>query len=343
MAGVAGAVLSGGDGLPAPMPVIRSDDARTFDVAALGEPLIEFSQTPGTNDWCQGFGGDTSNFAIAAQRAGARCTYLSRLGDEDFGHALLALWEREGVECGAVELDPHQPTGLYFIRYDERGHTFSYRRAGSAATGMRLTDAFRARIRASRWLHVSGISQAISERACDTVFEAIEFARAHGTRISYDLNFRARLWPAARAAAIARATLPYCDLFLPSIDEAQVLFESTDPARLSDWAISAGARSVAVKLGAAGAWVANPETALAIAAHPVRAIDATGAGDCFGGVMVARLIAGDTLAAAAHAATVAAAIATTGRGAIDPLPRWADIAQHLPPVAGLRLAHGADG
>jgi len=343
MAGVAGAVLSGGDGLPAPMPVIRSDDARTFDVAALGEPLIEFSQTPGTNDWCQGFGGDTSNFAIAAQRAGARCTYLSRLGDEDFGHALLALWEREGVECGAVELDPHQPTGLYFIRYDERGHTFSYRRAGSAATGIRLTDTFRDRIRASRWLHVSGISQAISERACDTVFEAIEFARSHGTRISYDLNFRARLWPAARAAAIARATLPYCDLFLPSIDEAQVLFESTDPARLSDWAIGAGARSVAVKLGAAGAWVANPETALAIAAHPVRAIDATGAGDCFGGVMVARLIAGDTLAAAAHAATVAAAIATTGRGAIDPLPRWADIAQHLPPVAGLRLAHGADG
>jgi 2-dehydro-3-deoxygluconokinase len=122
-----------------------------------------------------------------------------------------------------------------------------------------------------------------------------------------------------------------------------VLFESADPARLSDWAITAGARSVAVKLGAAGAWVANPETALAIAAHPVHAIDATGAGDCFGGVMVARLIAGDTLAAAARAAAVAAAIATTGRGAIDPLPRWADIAPHLPPAPGSGLAPGADG
>ena len=335
--------MSNSHGLTAPTPIMRGDDARSFDVAALGEPLIEFSQTPGTNDWRQGFGGDTSNFAIAAQRAGASSTYLSRLGDEDFGRALISLWEREGVECGAVELDPDQPTGLYFIRYDERGHTFSYRRAGSAATGMRLTDAFRSRIRASRWLHVSGISQAISERACDTVFEAIEFARAHGTRISYDLNFRPRLWPATRAAAIARATLPYCDLFLPSIDEAQVLFEWADPERLADWALTAGARSVAVKQGAAGAWVANPETALAIAAHPVRAIDATGAGDCFGGVMVARLNAGDTLAAAARAATVAAALATTGRGAIDPLPRWADIAAHLPPVPALGLAPGEGG
>ncbi len=327
----------------APTPVVRDVDTRSFDVAALGEPLIEFSQTPGTDQWHQGFGGDTSNFAIAARRAGASSTYLSRLGDEDFGHALISLWEREGVECGAVELDPVQPTGLYFIRYDERGHTFSYRRAGSAAAGMRLTDAFRSCIQASRWLHISGISQAISERACDTVFEAIEFARAHGTQISYDLNFRPRLWPATRAAAIARVTLPYCDLFLSSIDEAQVLFEWADPERLADWALTAGARSVTVKQGAAGAWVANPESALAIAAHPVRAIDATGAGDCFGGVMVARLNAGDTLAAAARAATVAAALATTGRGAIDPLPRWADIAQHLPPISGLGLASREGG
>ena len=305
------------------------DDGRRFDVVALGEPLIEFSQIPGSTDWRQGFGGDTSNFAIAAQRAGARSAYLSRVGKEDFGEALLSLWTREGVEYGAVERDPDHPTGLYFIRYDERGHAFSYRRAGSAATRVQLTDAFRARIQASQWLHVSGISQAISERACDTVFEAIAFAKANGTRVSYDLNFRPRLWPAARAAAIARATLPHCDLFLPSIDEAQALFGIDEAERLADWALAQGAQAVAVKCGPAGAWVARAGLRLAIAPHPVHAIDATGAGDCFGGVMVARLSAGDTHAEAARAAAIAAALATTGRGAIDPLPRWTDISTHL--------------
>jgi len=321
--------MSAGDDRCAGTPPGEWDDGRRFDVVALGEPLIEFSQIPGTTDWRQGFGGDTSNFAIAAQRAGARCAYLSRVGDEDFGKALLSVWTREGVECDAVELDPYHPTGIYFIRYDEHGHAFGYRRAGSAATHAQLTDAFKIRIQASRWLHVSGISQAISERACDTVFEAIAFAKAHGTRVSYDLNFRPRLWPAARAAAIARATLPHCDLFLPSIDEAQALFGIEEAERLADWALAEGVQAVAVKCGPAGAWLAHAGSRLAIAPHPVHAMDATGAGDCFGGVMVARLSAGDTHAEAARAAAVAAALATTGRGAIDPLPRWADIAPHL--------------
>lgn len=300
--------------------------SRRFDIVALGEPLIEFSQIPGTPDWRQGFGGDTSNFAIAAQRVGARCAYLSRVGDEDFGRALIALWQREGVSCEAVELDPHSPTGLYFIRYDASGHVFSYRRAGSAATRMTLTPAFADAIRASRWLHVSGISQAISDAACDTVFEAIALARESGTRVSYDLNFRPRLWPATRAAAIARATLAHCDLFLPSIDEAQAVFGIDDPQRLADWALEQGTGAVAVKLGGAGAWIADRTSTEAIAAHRVDTIDATGAGDCFGGVMVARLAAGDSLADAARAGAAAAALATTGRGAIEPLPRWSDVA-----------------
>lgn len=307
----------------------EDSDPRTYDIAALGEPLIEFSQTPGTAEWRQDFGGDTSNFAIAAQRAGARCTYLSRVGDEDFGRALIGLWEREGVECGAVDLDSDHPTGIYFIRYDERGHVFSYRRSGSAATRLRLTEACRDRIRASRWLHLSGISQAISDRACDTAFEALEFARSQGTRISYDLNFRPRLWAAPRAAAIARATLPFCDLFLPSIDEAHALFGFDSPQALAGWALSAGARTIAVKQGAAGAWIADATGGHEVPAYPVQALDATGAGDCFGGVMVARLSAGDSIAVAARAGAVAAALATTGRGAIDPLPRWPDIASRL--------------
>jgi len=299
------------------------------DIVAIGEPLFEFNQLPGETLYRQGFGGDTSNFAIAAARAGASTAYLSQLGDEPFGQMFLELWDREGVDRSAITLAADAPTGIYFVSHGPDGHAFTYRRAGSAASRMRFTEAFAAQIASARWLHASGISQAIGSSACDTVFAAIEHARRHGVRISYDLNFRPRLWPAARAAAIARATIAQCDLFLPSIDEAALLFGIDDARALIDFSHALGARKVAVKLGARGALVSDGETVHAVPALAVDPVDATGAGDCFGGVTVARLVAGDDLAEAARAGCAAAALSTTGYGAIDPLPGRAAIRDAL--------------
>jgi len=299
------------------------------DIVSIGEPLIEFNQTPGQPVYRQGFGGDTSNFAIAAARAGASSAYLSAVGDDAFGRMLLGLWREEGVDCSAVAVDTAAPTGIYFVSHGPDGHEFTYRRAGSAASRLRFTEAFARQIAGARWLHLSGISQAIGEQACDTVFEAIAHARRHGVAISYDLNFRARLWPAARAAAIARATLEQVDQVLPSIDEASQLFGLDEPGDVIAFAHDLGARSVAVKLGAGGALVSDRESVEAIAPYAVRSVDATGAGDCFGGVTVARMLAGSSLAAAARAGCAAAALSTTGYGAIEPLPRAARIREML--------------
>ena len=304
------------------------------DIVALGEPLIEFSQISGQALYRQGFGGDTSNFAIAATRAGASTAYLSRVGDEPFGRMFIDLWQREGVDCSAVTFDAEAPTGIYFISYGPDGHEFSYRRAGSAASRMRFTEAFASQIGAARWLHVSGISQAIGSTACDTVFAAIAHAREHGVKLSYDLNYRPRQWPAVRAAAIARATIASCELFLPSIDEAHLLFGIDEPRALIAFAHQLGARMVAVKLGKQGAMISDGSAIHRIEAFPVEVVDATGAGDCFGGVLVARLVAGDSPANAARAACAAAALSTTGYGAIDALPNQQQIRRALGIGAG---------
>src|SRR5438270_4511497 len=108
-----------------------------FDVAALGEAMLEFNQTlPGEPNYLQGFGGDTSNAVIAAARAGARTTYLTRLGADKFGDELMQLWAREGVDTSGVERDPSVATGIYFVTHGPQGHEFSYLRAGSAASRM---------------------------------------------------------------------------------------------------------------------------------------------------------------------------------------------------------------
>lgn len=304
---------------------------KTIDVVALGEAMVEFNQQRADSDsYRASFGGDTSNCAIAAARIGARSAYLTQIGDDLFGDDLLALWQREGLDTRGVQRLAGGATGIYFVTHGSDGHRFSYRRAGSAASHMTPATIAVGLIESARWLHCSGISQAISASACDTVFEAIARARAAGTKVSYDLNFRPSLWPAPRALAMARATLAHCDLFFPSVDEIAALTGLSEPAAIVQWSLEQGAAMVALKLGAAGCLVAARGGAVRrVAPYPVQAVDATGAGDCFAGALLARLCAGDDMPAAARAANVAAALSTQGYGAVTPLPRWADVLPKL--------------
>jgi 2-dehydro-3-deoxygluconokinase len=122
-----------------------------------------------------------------------------------------------------------------------------------------------------------------------------------------------------------RETLASVDWFLPSLEDMQAITGLTHPEAILDWSRDAGARRVVLKLGAQGALLDDGERRLPIAPHAVDAIDATGAGDCFVGNFVARLAAGDAPSAAVRWANVAAALATTGFGAVEPLPRAEDV------------------
>lgn len=301
-----------------------------FDLVALGEPLLEFNQTrAGSDQYLQGFGGDTSNCVIAAARLGAATAYVTRLGDDAFGRKFLALWQQERVDVSGVMIDAEASTGIYFVTHGDAGHEFSYLRAGSAASRMRPSDLPQEVIGSARVLHISGISQAISTSACDTVFAAIEAARGAGSRISFDCNVRQKLWPLQRARAVIVATMALCDWFLPSLDEAIQLSRKEQPEAILDWCHAQGAPVVALKMGSDGVWVSTGDTREHVGGLRVNAIDATGAGDCFDGAFAARLVAGDAPFAAARYANAAAALATTGYGAVAPLPRHADVAALL--------------
>lgn len=300
------------------------------EIVTLGEPLIEFNQTdPAAANFLQGFGGDTSNTAIAAARQGARVGYVTRIGSDTFGDLFADLWSREGVDTRGVVRDPAAHTAVYFVTHGPQGHGFSYLRAGSAASRMTPQELPVEVIRRCRWLHVSGISQAISASACDSVFAAIQVARDGGAKISFDSNLRLKLWPLDRARAIIRATIGLSDLFLPSIEDANVLSGLNEPEAILDWCFAAGARVVVLKLGSQGAIYATADARQRIAGHPVKAVDATGAGDCFGGALLARLVAGDQFPDALRYANAAAALTTTGFGAVAPIPRQPQVMAFL--------------
>ena len=304
-----------------------------FDVLAIGEPMVEFNQTrPGEPGYLQGFGGDSSNMIIAAARTGARTAYVTRLGDDEFGRRFLALWQAEGVDARGVGIDPEAHTAVYFVTHGPQGHVFSYLRAGSAASRIRPEHLPLELVRGARFVHASGISMAISGSASDTVLEAFETAHAAGAKVSLDSNLRLKLWPLARARAMIGAAAGMADYFFPSIEDARALSGRDEPDANLEWAHRLGAPTVFLKLGPEGVIVSDGARRERLAGHKVDAVDATGAGDCFCGAALARLAAGDSLFDAARYANAAAALATTGFGAVAPLPR---------PEAVRRLLAGA--
>ena len=307
-------------------PAFNDVTAKRFDVVALGEAMVEFNQTKAQEPhYLQGFGGDTSNAIIAAARAGARTAYLTRIGHDTWGEALQGLWHREDVDASAIDVDGDASTAVYFVTHGPQGHAFSYLRAGSAASRMSphsLADSgAKAYIQQARWLHVSGISMAISTSACDAVFAAMQWARQAGTQVSLDANLRLKLWPLARARACLQQAVSMCDLFLPSLEDVQPLCGQDDPQAILDWSHQLGASRVVLKRGALGATVSENGQQREVPGHAVPCVDATGAGDCFAGNLLARLAHGDTLEQGVRYANAAAALAVQGFGAVAPLPR----------------------
>ncbi|MBN3771880.1 sugar kinase [Burkholderia sp. Se-20378] len=291
------------------------------EILALGEAMIEFNQSqPGRPEFLQGFGGDTSNFCIAAARQGASTGFVSAIGDDPFGRLLADMWRTEQVDTTYVRVDRTAPTGVYFVTHGADGHQFDYLRAGSAASRYAVGDLPLDALAAAKAVHLSGISLAISTAACDAAFAGIDHARRHGAKVSFDTNLRLKLWPLPRARAVMREALRQTDICLPSWDDVTALTGANDRDAIVDAMLEHGPQVVALKLGKEGAYVATPNERRVVPGFTVEAVDATGAGDCFGGAFVARFVAGDDPFAAARYANAAAALSTTGYGAVAPIP-----------------------
>ena len=300
-------------------------------IVCLGEPLIEFNR-PKEGDgrtWLQGFGGDSQNVAIAAARQGTSTGYLTSVGQDWMGDAFLDLWKSEGVDASHVTRHPSAPTGVSFVTHSAAGHKFDYLRKNSAASLMRPETLAADYIAGAKFFHLSAIGQAISDSARLTCDAAIAAARKAGVKVSYDTNLRLRLWDLDVARKVIDATIARCDVALPSLDDSQQLTGMQEPDAIADYYLKLGAPLVALKMGPEGAMIATAQGRLRLPAHRVVAVDATGAGDTFDGAFLARLLAGDDPETAGRYANVAAALSTTGYGAVAPMPRQAEVLKAL--------------
>ncbi len=304
-----------------------------MDIVSLGESMVEFfcdGPISQATSFRRSVGGDTMNTIIAASRLGSKCGYITRLAEDQFGEYLLNKWKSEGIDVSNVKRIGEGYNGIYFISLLEAGQReFIYYRAGSAASTTSPLDLNQEYIRSARILHASGISQAISKSSCQTVEQAISMARKKKVKVSFDPNYRPRLWNKEQALRVYETILPYVDILLA--DETYcTLIDKKEPADLLDYFGEYRTPVIALKLGSKGVVIKERgHDARGYGVLDVKVVDTTGAGDAFNGGFLHGLSHDYSVDDAAILGTITAGLKVTGRGAVESMPQGKDVYELL--------------
>ncbi|HCA79107.1 MAG TPA: sugar kinase [Bacteroidetes bacterium] len=208
-----------------------------FDLLALGECMIRLSPpghqrielTPFFEAYA---GGGEYNVSYALARYGMRTSWISRLVDNPLGHFIRNHARASGMDLSELIWIPYDGSG----RADRIGLNFTevgigvrasvtmYDRGHTAVSHMKPGEVDWNRIfrkRRVRWFHTGGIFTALSDNCADVAFESMKAAHESGTIVSYDLNFRSKLWSSKKAIEATKRLIPFIDVLIGNEEDFQ--------------------------------------------------------------------------------------------------------------------------
>lgn len=271
----------------------RPDTApRPYDVVTWGETMLRLS-TPrgvpleGAVALDVAAGGTESNLAIALARLGRRTAWVSRLPDNPLGRRLAHDIAAHGVDVSHVLwADAAEKCGLYFIEMGAapRSNLVIYERRDSAVARLAPGGLDYGFLASGRLLHLTGITPALSEGCRQAWLASAQRARAAGTRVSLDVNYRAKLWSPQAARETLELLLPQVDVLFSGLRDLRTLFGVPEQPEAAARAMAAyGVPLVVVTLAAEGALAYEREgdRVQRHPAFPTDVQDRIGAGDAF--------------------------------------------------------------
>ncbi len=216
---------------------LRSAEGCQFDLMSLGECMVRLSP-PGhgriefANTMEVWVGGGEYNVAYALSRLGMRTGFLSRLVDNPLGRLVVNHGRAVGVDMSQVVMAKYDGIGradrigLNFTEVGTgvRGSVTMYDRGHSAASNMKPGMIDFGKMfgeKGARWLHTGGIFTALSDGCAAVCKDALQSARDAGTFVSYDLNFRSKLWSSQKAQQMTKALVPYVDCLIGNEEDFQ--------------------------------------------------------------------------------------------------------------------------
>lgn len=293
------------------------------DLITIGETMVLFTPTEDVRfrhaaNCALYIGGAESTVAIALSRLGFAARWVSRLGSDELGDLVLDRIRAEGVDTSHVGRTA-AVTGIYLRDRVLGGPRYYYYRGGSAASGLAADDFQESWFQGAGWLHLTGITPALSPGCRALVRECVAHARRQGIGISLDVNFRARLWNAVDARRFVEETAPEVDVLFAGDDEARALWGRCDPPLL-DQLLALGPATVVIKRGGDACWAGIDGGTFEVDPYRVTVVDPTGAGDAFAaGYLAGRFwdLEPERRLRTAHAL---GAFSVSGRGDYEALP-----------------------
>jgi len=310
------------------------EDRKAYDVVALGELLIDFTEAGRSPDGRRLFeqnpGGAVANVACGAARLGLKTAFVGKVGADMHGRFLAETLRDAGVDISGLSFAGDTFTTLAFVSLSADGEReFSFSRKPGADTRLDIADIPLSLLENCRVLHVGSLSMT-DEPARSATLYAVKKAKECGAIISYDPNYRAPLWHSTEEAKTnMRALLRFADIVKISQEETLLLTDEQEPDRAIDVLLASGVRFGIVTLGREGAafgFLHGRGRVPTFENAPVT--DTTGAGDAFLAAFLSRLLKEGSLgelstaraAADIRFANAAATLCVGKRGAIPAMP-----------------------
>lgn len=311
----------------------------SFDLVALGEVMLRLAARPPQRlEQAEALdvqiGGTEANVAAACARLGLRTALISALPAEHaWGDRTVRELMGHGVDCTGVLRRPGSRMGLYFLEYGltPRPVRVLYDRKGSALSSLLPDEVDWRLMRQARLVHLSGVTAALGDNLREVIRRALDEAAAARVPVSFDVNYRSRLWSPKEARDFLSEILPRLGYLFIGSDDAETVFELSGPpgeilGRLRQLAPAA---TIALTLGEQGSAVLAGQAILRPSRlYSVSPVDRVGAGDAYAGGFLWATLSGRTPQQAVDAATALAALKCTIWGDV-PLVTRAELEELL--------------
>ena len=284
------------------MPVKRGQDGpHRMQLVTVGEAMLRLSVRPGdlledAEAFYVDVAGSEANVAFAAARVGLRSAWVSALPTNPLGRRVATTMAAGGVDTSLVRWVESGRLGLYFVEVGTAPRPIEvlYDRAASAMAraSPELFDWSAAGD--TDFLHMSGITLALSESCLEIGKRAMHEARRRGAVVTFDVNYRQRLWGPDAAAASVRAVAPLLDVMICTAEDAHDLFgaQGAPETALAKLRADLGIDTVVLTLGAEGAIAGQAGMVVKRSGYAVESVDRVGAGDAFAAGLIWGLLEG---------------------------------------------------
>ncbi len=212
------------------------------DVVTFGEAMIRlapphFQRLEQTSSLDVQIGGGELNVAVGVRRLGLTSCWVSRLPKNPLARLMANRVRQMGVDDSPIVWVDEGRLGLYFVEFGAapRPSSVLYDRAHSAISGIQPGEVdWKKVFTGARWFHTSGITPALSNSAAAVTREALQAAKRAGVTVSYDLNYRGKLWSPEKAQAVQEPLMEFVDVLITTEEDSGVVFKIKASGKTDD-------------------------------------------------------------------------------------------------------------